>query len=187
MKNLLILITITAFLTSCVFRCPDCNGQGTITEKCETCGGNCKILCQTCDGDGSVTCQKCNGKGKVYCPYCFGRGKEICSVCQGSGLQSNGLSYSGCTACDDSGIYLGEICPFCKDFRYHNCGNCSGRGYNYCFNCNGFGVINCNRCNGYGSLRCSDCQGGYVECPNCYGKGNVTKTCPKCDGTGKRK
>lgn len=164
MKNLLILITIITFLTSCVFKCPDCNGQGTITEECERCDGSCKIPCSTCFGNGYVSCQDCDGSGKKYCMNCNGQGKKICSVCHGCGLESNGLNYSGCTACDDSGVYIGRICPFCKYFRYHDCGNCSGRGFEDCFNCNGSG-----------SLRCSDCQNGFVECPNCDGTGSVKK------------
>ena len=70
--------------------CPNCNGKGTITSKCKTCGGSGK--CSMCKGRGSLegiggknrTCS-CRGSGK--CKQCAGTGNTTlkCQKCRGKG------------------------------------------------------------------------------------------------------
>lgn len=73
--------------------CPDCNGQGRITE-CAVCGGSGTIVCDLCGGRGfrvvptervaqSVPCV-CSS-GYFTCAACSG-GTGICGRCLGTGL-----------------------------------------------------------------------------------------------------
>ena len=58
--------------------CPNCNGKGTITSQCKTCGGSGQ--CSTCNGNGS---RPGIGNTSIKCPACMGAGK--CKQCNGTG------------------------------------------------------------------------------------------------------
>jgi hypothetical protein len=76
--------------------CPDCGGEGRITD-CTQCGGNGTIICDLCGGDGVRMAPSLEGErsstcvcksGYFTCAACSG-GTGVCGRCIGTGfLQS---------------------------------------------------------------------------------------------------
>ncbi|MCD8097007.1 MAG: hypothetical protein LUE31_03020, partial [Lachnospiraceae bacterium] len=115
--------------------CPDCEGSGTRSETCSTCGGSGSETCPDCGGSGEVesgmdedgnsvyeTCPNCGGSGTVTCTYCGGSGNidESCSYCGGSGT----VTYTGSQTVEHE-----ESCPSCDGQGSRTCSSCGGNGY----------------------------------------------------------
>ena len=146
--------------------CPQCNGNGRISEGCYYCGGTgvCSFcengVCDDCNGEKEGVCHYCEGEGTCGpCMDCEGTGKMDCFFCEGTGID-----YSGETCCECSGS--GKItCDFCHGTGIEICSNCSGTGYGPCWLCDGTGI--CFYCKG--TLVCIYCP----KCPTCSGTGKM--------------
>lgn len=188
-----------------IYRCQDCNGDGSI--KCPKC------RCRDCN-DGYITCNKCD-EGYVSCPDCD-NGYNECSSCNGDG-------YLSCKTCNGNGS-IGK-CKKCNG-QSITCKICNGEGEYYrkwgygkrlvaCTECGGRGEISPhatfvskeespNRCDCFapfyldemkkmesqgfnsGREKCQSCKGeGSFNCEKCDGDGNIM--CEKCDGEGTNK
>jgi len=107
--------------------CPNCNGEGTITSQCKTCGGSgqcsmckgrgslegiggkarsCSCMgtgkCKQCAGTGNTTlkCQKCGGKGKILSSQSV-KNEYLALLNEKSGKQSNIAVATGQDAKDE--------------------------------------------------------------------------------------
>lgn len=62
--------------------CPECEGSGKESARCQACKGEGTTLCPTCE-DGDLKCRKCHGtgfdeenRGGTSCEHCDGSGKR---------------------------------------------------------------------------------------------------------------
>jgi hypothetical protein len=85
-----------------------------------------------------------------------------------------------------------QLCDKCQMNGRVYCDSCEGRGQRSidCLDCQG-GLITCPDCKGSGQARCLQCKGtgGHwtENCPDCSGKGRITRECRRCDGSGERR
>ncbi|MGN1020317.1 MAG: hypothetical protein ACI4O7_08065 [Aristaeellaceae bacterium] len=127
--------------------CSTCNGSGSVTSRCSSCGGSGHHSCSVCGGDGSRSCSSCGGDGTHTCSSCGGSGHHSSSHHD----SHHSSSSSSCSSCGGSGSI--------------KCSSCSGSGSLKCGTCHGSGSASCSSCSGQGSTShtCTACNGtGYV-------------------------
>jgi len=72
-----------------------------------------------------------------------------------------------------------ETCEVCDGTTMYECNECSGTGSQTCTTCDGSGEIDLDG----ESVECPDCYGsGEMSCDECYGESQVS--CEECDGEG---
>ena len=155
--------------------CPDCDGEGSVNERCYCCSGYGYVLqyCSECDGTGtSLTIIQT--QEPITCPDCWGGdGSHVCKHFNGTGYVD---------------------CDTCRGKRYHTCYFCKGKGTAIIFG----ELMLCPRCSGCGDEICSMCDGSGKEacskttyCRTCFGQGTIGvrpvvreeyNVCECCDG-----
>ena len=204
-KRYVLLLIAMFFFASAVFAqsretCPNCNGRGTVVERCSNCR-NGAVYCTSCDYKGTIDsrCYSCSGSGSVTktrnkkCDNCYGQRyfvqekQEPCGQCRNGqrpvtrrvrdryGEIRETTEYVNCTSCGGSGTKTVKYNAAC---RY--CGGTGVRGQESytesCRSCNG---------RGYTSKTCSRCGGkGCYSCPQCSGYANIKNKCGRCNGNG---
>lgn len=144
---------------------------------------NVKVV-QFCDKCLLGICPVCEGAG--VCPEC--EGKKICSVCGGRGVIEQPHPDRTCKSCKGAGL-----CDDCRGTGWQRCPQCKGTRYVYVQE-----TVSCKLCGGDGYYTGN--RGNQIQCPQCAGKGNLTRDvpvkcsrcegrgsipCPKCQGTGR--
>ncbi len=169
--------------------CSECNGSGTVIERCSNCY------------NGAIRCSSCNsGKNESTCNACYGRGtytKEVKKKCYNCNRGYVKMEQQNRCSCRGGKRPVSTA----SGVTYVDCNRCGGNGYTIsyynaaCSVCGGSGYSGtetnterCNSCSGKGSIisTCTKCGGnGAYPCSICKGYANVTKTCSRCKGWGK--
>ena len=153
--------------------CEDCDGEGTIPEECECCGGSGQgnPIYKPCSND---YCDGGAAENHTFCKNCFeGEAPQKCNACKGKGHCGEGWGRTKCGKCNGHGTVI-QTCVVC-DGDYHQqewmqCDDCGGAGEYQ------DGFENCGHCDGIGSVG--------SMCIECDGDGGFIEYCDSCDGIG---
>jgi len=137
--------------------CDSCSGKGSFKEYQE---------CRHCSGDGESRCIRCKGKKELQCYWYEKIEREA-----GSWWSIDPYSCSVSFYCRG-----GKIDTYTKWYSQSKKCMIYTLG-NSCFECNGRGFVQCGGCFGDGKVKCKHCKG--------KGGKHTSKTCNRCDGSGK--